>query len=78
MSFHFKLNEKFSNLEVGSVAKDINQATDGRWVFEDRSTQLNENDVIYYWVYVVYKGLGYILQNKSHRVTGTIRFQCGE
>ncbi|XP_020295972.1 beta-1,3-glucan-binding protein 2-like [Pseudomyrmex gracilis] len=68
VAFHVKFNEDFDGLEAGSIAKDILKLRDGRWVYEDKQTQLRRDDILYYWIHVVYNGLGYNLVDQSHRV----------
>ncbi|KAL7291339.1 hypothetical protein TKK_0014939 [Trichogramma kaykai] len=68
VAFHININEDFYALEAGMIARDIIKQRNGRWVYQDKTTQLQENDVVYYWVHVVYRGLGYNLLNQEHRV----------
>lgn len=70
MAFHVKINEDFYGLEAGQIARDIIKVRNGRWTYEDRQTMLKRDDILYYWVHVVYQGLGYNLIDQSHRVTG--------
>ncbi|XP_073823128.1 gram-negative bacteria binding protein 3 [Musca autumnalis] len=58
-AFHGKLNEEMDGLEAGTWARDIVKPKNGRWIFRDRITQLQLGDTLYYWTYVIYKGLGY-------------------
>ncbi|XP_032668983.1 beta-1,3-glucan-binding protein-like [Odontomachus brunneus] len=68
VAFHVKFNEDFDGLEAGHIAKDILKIRNGRWTYQDRNTMLKRDDIIYYWVHVVYQGLGYNLIDQSHRV----------
>lgn len=68
VAFHVKFNEDFEYLEAGQIARDIIKVRNGRWTYQDRNTQLKRDDIIYYWVHVVYQGLGYNLIDQSHRV----------
>jgi hypothetical protein len=70
VAFHVKFNQDFDGLEAGQIAKDIIKIRDGRWIYEDRHTQLRKDDIIYYWVHVIYEGLYYNLIDQSHQVTG--------
>lgn len=70
VAFHIKFNEDFDGLEAGHIAKDILKVRNGRWTYEDQRTQLTRDDIIYYWVHVVYQGLGYNLVDQSYRVIG--------
>ncbi|KAH0949078.1 hypothetical protein HN011_005288 [Eciton burchellii] len=69
VAFHVKFNQDFDGLEAGQIAKDIIKIRDGRWIYEDRHTQLRKDDIIYYWVHVIYEGLYYNLIDQSHQVT---------
>lgn len=70
MAYHVKFNSEFRGLEAGTIARDITKVRDGKWTYEDRSTKLKEGDVIYYWIHVVYEGLGYNLLEQQHIVNG--------
>ncbi|EFN62569.1 Beta-1,3-glucan-binding protein [Camponotus floridanus] len=69
VAFHAKINENFNGLEAGTIARDILTVRDGRWTYQDSHTQLERDDIIYMWIHVIYRGLGYNTVNKSHRVT---------
>ncbi|XP_023160904.2 gram-negative bacteria-binding protein 3 [Drosophila hydei] len=58
-AFHGKLNEEMEGLEAGTWARDIVKMKNGRWTFRDRQAELKPGDVLYYWTYVIYNGLGY-------------------
>ncbi|KAH8378982.1 hypothetical protein KR009_002404 [Drosophila setifemur] len=58
-AFHGKLNEEMEGLEAGTWARDIVKAKNGRWTFRDRNSMLKPGDILYYWTYVIYNGLGY-------------------
>lgn len=75
MAFHVKFNDEFYGLGAGTIATDILKPKNGRWTYQDKSTRLKENDVVYYWVHVVYRGLGYNLVDQEHRVTSKF-FPC--
>ncbi|KAL2739774.1 hypothetical protein V1477_011163 [Vespula maculifrons] len=69
VAYHVKFNEDFYSLEAGVISIDIIKPRNGRWVYEDHTTELKEGDMIYFWVHVVYQGLGYNLLNQEHKVT---------
>lgn len=71
-AFHGKLNEEFDGLEAGSWARDIVTAKNGRWTFRDRITSLKIGDVLYFWTYVIYNGLGYSQYDGVHVVNGYV------
>ncbi|XP_057662747.1 uncharacterized protein LOC130897840 isoform X1 [Diorhabda carinulata] len=58
-AFHGNLNKPLDNLEAGRYSKDILKHSGGKWVFEDRQTELKKGDVIYYWLFVIRNHLGY-------------------
>ncbi|XP_012272886.1 beta-1,3-glucan-binding protein 1 isoform X2 [Orussus abietinus] len=69
VAFHVKFNEDFNGLEAGTIARDIIKKRDGRWTYEDKTTKLKPGDTIYYWLHVVYEGLGYNLVDQQYNVT---------
>ncbi|XP_008554730.1 beta-1,3-glucan-binding protein 1 [Microplitis demolitor] len=68
VAFHVKFNEEFEGIEAGTIARDILRVKNGRWTYEDATTELSFGDIVYYWVHVVYEGLGYNLLFQEHRV----------
>lgn len=68
VAYHVKFNEDFEGLEAGVIARDIIKTRNGRWVYEDKTTRLKRGDIIYYWIHVVYDGLGYNLLDQSYVV----------
>jgi hypothetical protein len=69
-AFHGNVNKEMDGLEAGQMARDIIKAKNGRWVFKDDRVKLKVGDVIYYWLYVQYEGLGYQKLDQSWTVTG--------
>ncbi|KAH8406019.1 hypothetical protein KR215_003096 [Drosophila sulfurigaster] len=67
-AFHGKLNEEMEGLEAGTWARDIVKMKNGRWTFRDRNTQLKPGDILYYWTYVIYNGLGYRWDDGAYAV----------
>ena len=68
VAYHIKINEDFDGLEAGHIAKDILNARNGRWTYQDGHTHLKRGDTIYYWIHADYQGGGYNLINQSYRV----------
>ncbi|CAK9833822.1 Beta-1,3-glucan-binding protein 1 [Anthophora retusa] len=68
VAYHVKFNEDFNGLEAGTIARDIIKVRNGRWIYEDRTTRLKRGDKIYYWIHVVYDGLGYNLLDQQYVV----------
>ncbi|KOX70541.1 Beta-1,3-glucan-binding protein [Melipona quadrifasciata] len=66
VAYHVKFNEDFYGLEAGSIARDIIKRKNGRWTYEDRTTRLKRGDKLYYWIHVVYDGLGYNLLDQQY------------
>lgn len=73
VAYHVKFNEDFNGLEAGTIARDIIKARNGRWTYEDRTTRLKRGQTIYYWIHVVYDGLGYNLVDQHHVINGRLR-----
>lgn len=69
-AFHGKLNEEMEGLEAGTWARDIVKMKNGRWTFRDRQAVLKPGDVLYYWTYVIYNGLGYREDDGAYVVSG--------
>lgn len=68
MAYHAKINEKFHGLEAGTIARDIIKHKNGHWIYQDKTTALKKNDIIYYWIHVIYKGLGYNILDRKYRI----------
>ncbi|KAH8370265.1 hypothetical protein KR093_002849, partial [Drosophila rubida] len=68
-AFHGKLNEEMEGLEAGTWARDIVKMKNGRWTFRDRQATLKPGDILYYWTYVIYNGLGYRWDDGVYAVT---------
>lgn len=75
VAYHVKFNDDFYSLEAGTIAIDIIKKRNGRWTYEDRSTRLKRGDKIYYWLHVVYEGLGYNLLNQEYEVKGLLKIK---
>lgn len=69
VAFHVKFNQDFNGLEAGTIARDIVKTTDGRWVYQDETTILKKHDVIYFWLHIIFNGIGYNLLDQKHKVT---------
>lgn len=69
MAFHININEEFDGLEAGKINKDIREHKNGLWIYEDKATELHQNDTIYYWLHIVYNGIGYNLVDQQHQVS---------
>ena len=74
VAFHVKFNDDFVGLEAGTIARDIVRARDGRWTYHDKTTELRHGDIVYYWIHVVYNGLGYNLVDQQHQVIGSFDY----
>lgn len=57
-AFHGQLNVAFNGHEAGTWSRDIVQVQNGRFVFRDCNTKLQSGDVIYFWTFMVWHGLG--------------------
>lgn len=74
VSFHIKINEEFDGLEVGTLTKDIVKPNQGKWTYEDKKTELRVNEILYYWVNIVYNGVDYNLIDQEYRIKGLKKF----
>jgi hypothetical protein len=77
------VNKELNGLEAGQIARDIIKPKNGRWVYQDDRLRLNIGDVLYYWLYVQYEGLGYQKLDQTWKVAGenkhfTSRFTSSE
>lgn len=70
MAFHGQINEPFLGRTGGTFSKDITKATNGEFAFKDLNTKLKKGDRLYFWLYVIYKGLGYHLEDKYYDYRG--------
>lgn len=70
MAFHININEEFDGLEAGYLNKDIHGNKNGYWTYEDRKTELQKDDIVYYWIYYIYNNLGYNIIDQKHQVSG--------
>lgn len=71
MAFHAQINTPLPGQTAGSLFnKDITSPVSGAFTFRDRNTKLNKGDKLYYWLYVIYKGLGYHLENQVYEYRG--------
>lgn len=68
VAYHAKINEDFNGLEPGSIARDIVKHKNCRWTYQDKTTVLKKNDIIYYWVHVVNNKVGYNLLGRKYIV----------
>lgn len=74
MAFHIKINEDFNGLESGTIVRDIVKHENGRWNYEDKTTKLKKNDIIYFWLHIIFNKLGYNLLDLKYKVTGLYYF----
>lgn len=70
MAFHGQLNEPFYGLTGGTFSRDIRRPTDGEFVFKDMETKLKQGDKLYFWIHVIFKGLGYNLEDQVYEYRG--------
>lgn len=70
MAFHGSINRPVSARSAGTWNKDITTVTDGYYTFRDMGTKFNIGDRLYFWLYVVYNGLGYHLEDQHYEFRG--------
>lgn len=58
-AFHGQLNAEFEAHEGGHWSRDVTAAVNGRFRFRDCAAELRSTDVLHFWTFVVYNGLGY-------------------
>lgn len=71
-AFHGQKNMLLEDREAGTWNADVTTATQNRFVFREPNTKFNLGDRLYYWLYVVYKGLGYDLLFQMKEVKSKI------
>ncbi|KAJ8039654.1 Beta-1,3-glucan-binding protein [Holothuria leucospilota] len=59
VAYHYSVNKVVNGVNAGDYNVDVTEATDGYWVHEDASLNVNYGDTIYYWVNVIKDGSGY-------------------
>lgn len=70
-AFHGQLNVDFDGgREAGTWARDIVKVRDGRLTFRECETKLRNGDVIFFWTYVVWHGLGYHQNDGKFEIYG--------
>lgn len=70
MAFHGQINEPFTSRTAGTISSDIETVTDGEYVFKDTDINLKEGDKLYYWLHVIYNGVGHVLENQVYEHSG--------
>ncbi|XP_030836379.1 beta 1,3-glucanase isoform X1 [Strongylocentrotus purpuratus] len=71
VAFHYNINTPLSGVGAGQYNYDVTTTTDGYFVHENRDVDVENGDVVYYWVYTVYTGLGYQLTDQSWTASET-------
>lgn len=70
MAFHAKINEPFAGLEGGTISKDILVPNNDYFTYKDQATRLKAGDKLYFWIHVIFKGLGYNLLDQYYEYRG--------
>lgn len=71
-AFHGNINSNIGFMDGGTFSKDILQPENGLWIFEDTTTELKVGDVINYWLFVEYNGLGYRQDLQKFVIEGNV------
>lgn len=72
---HYSVNgEGLPGTMAGQVNKDINQKTNGKWIWSADKPNLSEvnGDKVFYWCWIKYKGLGYPVTGLTKIVKGEL------
>ncbi|XP_031345751.1 beta-1,3-glucan-binding protein-like isoform X2 [Photinus pyralis] len=70
-AFHGKINSPMKGREAGIFSEDIRFAENGRWTFFTNA-RLKPGDKLYYWIHVLYDGIGYEKDGEPFTVTELI------
>lgn len=68
--FHGNVNRFIQDLENGEHFGKVLRPTNGEWTYENRNAELQEHDVIHYWLFVIKDNLGYIEDGGKYYVGG--------
>lgn len=58
-AFQGNINRAIKLNEVGRISGEVYMKNNGRWIIQDRNTDLTNGDVIHYWTYVQVNGIMY-------------------
>ncbi|XP_033115164.1 beta-1,3-glucan-binding protein-like isoform X2 [Anneissia japonica] len=56
---HYSINKALPGVAAGDWNYDVTSPKNGYWVHENTLVTVNDGDVVNYWLYVLYNGLGY-------------------
>lgn len=70
MAFHGQINRPFTGLQVGDIARDITVTENNLFLFRDYNTEFKAGDKLYYWLHVIFRGVGYNLENQEYLFQG--------
>jgi len=72
VSYHYSVNVPIIGVAAGQWNYDVTQAADGYFVHENTQVQVNNGDIVYYWVNVITKdGVGYSQTGMKWTVTSS-------
>lgn len=72
VAFHGKINNEFDGNEMGDFHSESLQPENGEWVLRNDRHIFRSGDVLYYWIYVQHKRLGYRLDNAKFVYPGIL------
>ncbi|KAJ8713684.1 hypothetical protein PYW07_014054 [Mythimna separata] len=70
--FRGNINKPFQGLSEGDIKEDVIRPKAGKWVYKNRDVELNIGDTIYYWIYIIKDGKGYMNTDLEYTVTGFV------
>ncbi|XP_071483948.1 beta-1,3-glucan-binding protein-like [Diadema antillarum] len=68
VAYHYNINRPLNGVAAGDYNYDVTEPTGNYWVHEKTDINPQIGDTVYYWVYVVYNGVGYQLLEQSWAV----------
>ncbi|XP_012276457.1 beta-1,3-glucan-binding protein [Orussus abietinus] len=77
--FHSNLNKRIQENETGSISGIVYRVKNGEWTLRDSGTNIQDDDVLHYWIYVQANGKPYVKANLSwskNRATGSTDRNC--
>nr|XP_018899793.1 PREDICTED: mucin-2-like [Bemisia tabaci] len=57
--FNANINEPLESYEPGEISAEVKEKTGRFWIFQDDDVGLEPGDALYYWAYVVFRGVVY-------------------
>ncbi|KAJ8715917.1 hypothetical protein PYW08_013202 [Mythimna loreyi] len=71
--FRGNINKEFKVMNEGDIKQDVHRPKGGKWVYKNRDAKLEIGDTIFYWIYVIKDGKGYMNTDLEYTVTGFVK-----